>query len=28
MDFVSEAGGNAYLMPIRIDLRKYLAELT
>jgi hypothetical protein len=25
---VSEAGGNAYLMPIRIDLRKYLAELT
>jgi methylenetetrahydrofolate reductase (NADPH) len=28
MDFVREAGGNAYLMPIRIDLRKYLAELT
>lgn len=28
MNFVSEAGGNAYLMPIRIDLRKYLAELT
>ena len=27
MDFVSEAGGNAYLMPIRLDLRKYLAEL-
>ena len=27
MDCVSEAGGNAYLMPIRIDLRKYLAEL-
>jgi methylenetetrahydrofolate reductase (NADPH) len=28
LDLVSEAGGNAYLMPIRVDLRKYLAELT
>ncbi len=27
MDFVSEAGGNAYLMPIRLDLSRYLAEL-
>ncbi len=27
MDVVSEAGGNAYLMPIRVDLKKYLAEL-
>jgi methylenetetrahydrofolate reductase (NADPH) len=27
MAFVSEAGGNAYLMPIRIDLRKYLAAI-
>lgn len=27
MAFVSEAGGNAYLMPIRVDLRRYLAEL-
>jgi methylenetetrahydrofolate reductase (NADPH) len=24
---VSEAGGNAYLMPIRVDLKRYLAEL-
>jgi methylenetetrahydrofolate reductase (NADPH) len=24
---LSEAGGNAYLMPIRVNLRKYLAEL-
>jgi methylenetetrahydrofolate reductase (NADPH) len=27
LDLVGEAGGNAYLMPIRVDLRKYLAEL-
>jgi methylenetetrahydrofolate reductase (NADPH) len=27
IDLVREAGGNAYIMPIRIDLRKYLAEL-
>jgi methylenetetrahydrofolate reductase (NADPH) len=28
LDLVREVGGNAYLMPIRIDLRKYLAELS
>jgi len=27
LDFIREAGGNAYLMPIRVDLKKYLAEL-
>jgi methylenetetrahydrofolate reductase (NADPH) len=28
MDLVSRAGGNVYLMPVRVDLRKYLGELT
>jgi len=28
MDLVRQAGGNVYLMPIRVDLKKYLAELT
>lgn len=28
MDVVRQTGGNAYLMPIRIDMRKYLDELS